>query len=224
MGALSEHKRIDDLSVVVQAGGESKRMGSDKALVTFLGAPLIMRPIKRLYPICSEMLITTNAPEEMGFLQSYIDGGRMHLASDPTDRRGALIGIHTALSTATLDFVALVACDMVFPSPELMRYLHGLLVESGADVAIPTTHNGFEPFHAVYRRETCLAAVEDALANGLSKATSWFPNVEVVKVGPDEILKVNPRGGAFVNVNTPDELRELEIRILEKGMPSADED
>ena len=220
---MPEHKRIEDLSVVVQAGGESRRMGSDKALVTFLGAPLIMRPIKRLYPICSEMVVTTNAPERFGFLQSYIDGGRMHLASDKIDRRGALIGIHTALSSATLDYVALVACDMVFPSHELMRHLHDILAETGADVAIPTTHNGFEPFHAVYRRETCLAAVEDALASGQSKATSWFGSVEVVEVDQDEVLRVNPRGGAFVNVNTPDELRELEQRILESGIPSADE-
>ena len=224
MGALPEHKRIDNLSIVVQAGGESKRMGSDKALVTFLGAPLIMRPIKRLYPLCSEMVVTTNTPEQFGFLKSYIDGGRMHLASDRINRRGALTGIHTALSAAKLEYVGLVACDMVFPSHELMRYLHDVLEETGADVAIPTTHNGYEPFHAVYRRETCLAAVEDALVGGMSKATAWFPSVKVVEVGSDDIMRVNPRGGAFVNVNTPDELHELEQRILETGIPSAVED
>ncbi|MGI6221269.1 MAG: molybdenum cofactor guanylyltransferase [Coriobacteriales bacterium] len=221
---MPEHKRIENLSIVVQAGGESKRMGSDKALVTFLGAPLIMRPIRRLYPICSEMVVTTNNPEKMDFLQSYIDSGRMHLASDKINHRGALVGIHTALSSATLDYAALVACDMVFPSSELIRHLHGILEETGADVAIPTTHNGFEPFHAVYRRETCLAAVEDALENGLSKATAWFPAVNVVEVGSEEIQRVNPRGGSFVNVNTPDELHELERRIIEKGIPGADED
>lgn len=216
--------RIEDLTVVIQAGGESKRMGSSKALVTFLGAPLIMRSINRLYPICDEMVITTNEPEKMGFLDAYVEAGRLHLASDGTNERGALIGIRTALSNSNNPFVALVACDMVFPSPDLIAYLHDQLVEGGYDVAIPKTQYGFEPFHAVYRRETCLPAVKNALSEGRIKATSWFEDVKVLEVGHDVIAKVHPRGGAFVNVNTRKELHDLEQRMLTDGMTSAADD
>jgi len=51
-------------SVVIQAGGESRRMGQDKALLPFLGEPLIERVINRVVPYADELLITTNNPED----------------------------------------------------------------------------------------------------------------------------------------------------------------
>ncbi len=219
---MSSH-RMSDLTVAIQAGGESKRMGTSKALVTFLGAPLIMRSVNRLFPICSEMVITTNEPEKMGFLDAYVASGRLKLVSDGTDNRGALIGIKTAFACSTLDYVALIACDMVFPSPSLIEHLRTRLMETGADVAIPKTKFGYEPFHAVYRRRTCLEAVERALDAGELRATSWFQSVRVLEIGKEEISEANPRGAAFVNVNSPEELRALEQRILADGMTSAEE-
>ena len=56
------------LTVAIQAGGESRRMGQDKALLPFLGEPLIVRLIRRLSPIAEQMLITTNFPADYRFL------------------------------------------------------------------------------------------------------------------------------------------------------------
>jgi molybdopterin-guanine dinucleotide biosynthesis protein A len=55
------------LTVCIQAGGQSSRMGEDKALKTFLGRPLIQRVIDRLKLIADEMIITTNHPQELNF-------------------------------------------------------------------------------------------------------------------------------------------------------------
>jgi molybdopterin-guanine dinucleotide biosynthesis protein A len=51
------------LSLVIQAGGESRRMGQDKALMPFLGRPLIQRVAERLAPIADELIVTTNRPD-----------------------------------------------------------------------------------------------------------------------------------------------------------------
>ena len=213
---------VENLTIVIQAGGESKRMGSNKSLMTFLGAPLVMRGINRLFPFCSEMLITSNEPERMGFLDSHVATGRLRIVADDTDARGALVGMRTAFANATNPFVGLVACDMVFPSSSLILHLKKRLEAEGADVAIPRTSHGYEPFHAVYRRESCLAAVEAAMAAGERRATSWLAQIKAIEVGEDEILRAHPRGGAFVNVNTPEELRDLERRILLGEITSAD--
>ena len=201
---------IEDLAVAIQAGGESKRMGTSKALVPFLGQPLIMQAFDRLYPICSEMVITTNEPEKMGFLEPYIASGKLRLVSDDTDKRGALIGVHTALQAVTKPFMSMVACDMVFPSPELIAQLRELLVSTGADVAMPIGSKGIEPFHAVFRRETCLDAVEKALESGDMRAVRWTENVYRVDVDVSELDADDSYPNPFVNVNTMPELRELE--------------
>jgi molybdopterin-guanine dinucleotide biosynthesis protein A len=144
------------LTICVQAGGESRRMGQDKALMPFLGRPLIQRVVDRLAPIADEVIVTTNRLEDYRFLG-------LPLYPDLKPGRGALGGLYTALASATCEAVAVVACDMPFASPTLIDTGYSLLVQEEADVAIPNSGEGLEPLHAVYRRETCLPAIESAI-------------------------------------------------------------
>lgn len=214
---------MEDLTVVIQAGGESRRMGCSKATVPFLGAPLIRRCIKRLQPFSNELIITTNEPENLSFLDSMVSSGELRLERDVIDRRGALTGLFTALSVATKPYVAVVACDMIFASGPLAEAERDFLEQSGADVAVPLTSHGFEPFHAVYRRETCLPLIEAALKSGETRATSWYDQAKVFTLSSDMVHAADPRGGSFINVNTPDELDAMERRILENRITKADE-
>jgi len=191
------------LTVVVQAGGQSQRMGENKALLPFLGVPLVKRVVERVRPIAAELMITTNQPEAFEFLQ-------LPLVSDWYPGRGALVGLHTALMAATQPYVAVVACDMPFVNPELLAYQLEILVTERADLVIPLTEQGYEPFHTVYRRETCLPAVTGALDGGLKRMISWYPQVKVRELKIDELQRFDPDGRAFLNVNTPDEFREAE--------------
>ena len=59
--------------------------------------------------------------------------------------------------------MAVVACDMPFASPMLFEGALKLMVEEEADVVIAKTDEGYEPLHALYRRETCLPAIESAI-------------------------------------------------------------
>ncbi len=118
------------LSVVIQAGGESRRMGQDKGLVPFLGEPLILRALKRVAPIADELLVTTNNPDAYRFL-----GVALH--SDILPGLGALGGLFTAISSARGDLVAVVACDMPFVSLPILSLAYERLSRDDADVAIP---------------------------------------------------------------------------------------
>jgi molybdopterin-guanine dinucleotide biosynthesis protein A len=205
---------MSDLTVVIQAGGESKRMGKPKALVQFCGAPLICRGLKRLGNIADQLMITTNDQSSLDFLCTNITLNKLELHSDLLAQRGALNGLYTALYYAKHPYVAVVACDMVFPSAPLILAEKAALESSDADVAIPKTSHGYEPFHAVYRRANCLPAILTAIESKQSKATSWFDRVQVREFKTEDVLQADPRGGAFINVNTPEELTELERRIL----------
>ncbi|MBN2147641.1 MAG: molybdenum cofactor guanylyltransferase [Anaerolineales bacterium] len=199
--------KASPLTLVIQSGGESRRMGQDKGLALFLGAPLIARVLGRLRPLAAEVLVTTNNLQAYGFLgvpclPDLIPGG------------GALGGLYTALSAASHEAVAVVACDMPFASPALLAEQYRLLDATPADLVIPETGEGLEPFHAVYRRETCLPQVRAALEGGLRRVDSWFAQVGVRRLGEEEIRRYDPQGLAFRNVNTLEELRQAEETAL----------
>ena len=203
-----------NLTVVVQAGGESRRMGRSKATVPFLGEPLVWRSINRLLPLADEFLITTNESQNLGFLDDLVDLGKVRLVTDAFERRGALRGIYTGINAATKDFVALVACDMIFPSRNLIAAELQKLMASGADAAVPKTQFGYEPFHGVYRRSTCLPVIHEAVQAGEVKADSFLRNVHLIEFDGAMVAAAEPRGGCFVNVNTPEELAEVERKIV----------
>ncbi len=207
-----------NLTIVIQAGGESRRMGRSKATVPFLGEPLLLRGVNRLLPLADEFIVTTNEADELGFLDDYVEHGRIRLVSDISDVRGALHGVHTALDAASNPFVALVAVDMIFPSRNLISAELTALKREGTDAAVPKTQFGYEPFHGVYRKDSCLPAVVRALREGETRATSWFDKIKITDFTTDMIAEVEPRGGCFINTNTPQELADVERKIVEGGI------
>lgn len=204
------------VTVVIQAGGESRRMGQSKALVEFNGRPLICRIVERLRPAADEMVITTNEADKLQFLYGMFPDVELTLAPDAYDRRGALPGLYTALDAARCPFVAIVACDMVFASPRLVVAEAIEMAETDADIVVPVNKHGFEPFHATYRKDTCLPAVRRSIDSGKSRVQSVFEDdaIKVVEFSQDKVLRVEPRGGCFINTNTPDELAHIEKSFL----------
>jgi molybdopterin-guanine dinucleotide biosynthesis protein A len=197
------------LTLAIQAGGESRRMGQDKALLPLLGKPLVARVLSSLSILADEILVTTNRPEDFRFLD-------VPLYTDKYPGTGALGGLYTALEAARQPLVAVVACDMPFASADLLIFARDRLLTSGADVAIPRSEEGFEPFHAVYRRETCLPAVKKALEAGERRLISWFPDVTVSPILPEEWLPYDPDLLAFWNLNTPDDFQQAEQWIASR--------
>ncbi len=180
-------------------------MGRDKALIPFLGRPLIERVLERLSPLADEILVTTNRPEDYRYLG-------LPLAGDAFPGRGALGGLYTALHAAGQPLVAVAACDMPFASAALFDYLRLTLLRTGSNAAIPRTAGGTEPFHAVYDRQACLPLILAALQADLWRVDAWFPQAAIYFLAPEEMQPYDAHGLAFANVNTPEELAAAEER------------
>lgn len=180
-------------------------MGEDKALKLFLGRPLIQRVIDRLAPIADEIIVTTNRPADYEFLN-------LRLVPDLKPGRGALGGLYTAIASSTHPLVAVVACDMPFASSIFFEGARRLMVSDEADVVIAKTNEGYEPFHALYRCETCLPAIASAIDADQWKVISWFPKVKVRTLTSEEVFSFDPSGLCFWNLNTPQEFLEAEKR------------
>ena len=200
------------LTIAVQAGGESRRMGRDKAWMPFLGQPLVLRIVARVAPAADEWFVVTNRPEPYARLG-------IPLAADIRPGRGALGGLYTALSAARHDDVAAVGCDMPFVNAALLIHQRDVLMRGGVDAVVPITDQGFEPFHAVYRRDACLEAVQAALDAGEWRATSWLDRVRVYRLSSEEARRHDPQGLAFRNANTIEEFQATETTARELEQP-----
>jgi molybdopterin-guanine dinucleotide biosynthesis protein A len=195
-------------SLVIQAGGESRRMGQNKALMKFRGVSLVQRVAARMKPAADEVLVITNTPDDFRFLN-------LPLISDLVVGKGALGGLYTALKCANHQFVAVVACDMPFASLALLQAEFSLLEQADVDVVLPVAGHGPEPLHAVYRREVCLYPVLLALEENRLRLTSWMDKVRVREMSLEEIRAFDPMGRAFLNTNTPEEFAQAETEAEE---------
>lgn len=179
-------------------------MGQDKALVPFLGKPLVQNVIQRLAGIADELLVTTNRLEAYRFLG-------VPLAADLVPGRGALGGLYTALQTAGQPLAAVVACDMPFASPRLLAAQRDILLEDpDLGAVIPCNSGGMEPFHTVFRRSICLPIVKAALDAGQWRADCWYSQVKLRLLEAEEVRRIEPDPLVFWNLNTPDDVRQAE--------------
>lgn len=196
------------VTLLVMAGGRSRRMGRDKAWLEIDGLPLVERVVQRLEGLAGEVLFSAREPEPYAALCT-----RLSLpASVVLDRypdAGPLAGLEAGLAAAAHELVFAVATDMPFVNPALVSHLVGLC--EGYDAVVPLTPHGDtlepEPLHAVYRR-TCLPAIRAQLDAGRRRVVSFLPEVRVCYVNPDEMTPFDPDLRSFANINTPEEWEE----------------
>jgi len=204
--------RGQGLTVLILAGGRSRRMGQDKIWLP-LGAdavPLIERVVARVRPLADEFLFSANAPEPFAALISHLrdQGVPAQVVTDRYPGAGPLAGLHAGLSAARCELLLAVAGDMPFINSALVSHLVALA--PGFDVVIPelshprTGEPVKEPLHALYRQR-CLEAVAARLAAGERPMVSFLSDVRVRIVGPDEIRRFDPELRSFFNVNTPED-------------------
>jgi len=209
------------LSGAVLSGGQSRRLGQDKALLRLWdpqGPTLLEATINRLAAICDEVLVISDGPHpDWPALAA-------RTVEDRYPGGGSLGGIYTGLLEAAHPFLLVVACDMPFLQPTLLRYMAGR--PRDYDVLIPRMHVTkeqktnqdahqlhLEPLHAIYGRP-CREPMRALLERGERQIIRFFPAVRVRYLTAEEIAPFDPQGLAFWNVNTPKDLEEVR-RTLE---------
>jgi molybdopterin-guanine dinucleotide biosynthesis protein A len=192
------------LTGLILAGGASSRMGRNKALLTLAGQTLVERVTQALAALTDDILIIANEAEPYRFLDRPI-------IPDIRPGYGPLMGLYSGLKAARGELALLAAVDMPFLSPDYLRFL--LALAPGYDVVIPSTGHRLHPLCAVYRRESCLPAIEQAIARGQRRLIAFHPQMRVRQVDETELRRIDPDLRALMNVNTPEEL-EAARRLL----------
>ena len=192
-------RRMGDRAACVLAGGQSTRMGADKAFVEFEGRSLLAHALALAKSVSSDVRIV-GSREKFAALGEVVE--------DEFPQHGPLAGIHAALRASSSELNLMLAVDMPFVE---VRFLEYLLEEAArhenAVVTIPRAGGAWQTLCAVYRKPFADLA-EQALLGGKNKIDPLFRETTIQILDEPALTKHNFSLNMFRNVNTPEELEE----------------
>jgi molybdopterin-guanine dinucleotide biosynthesis protein A len=181
----------------VLAGGQSSRMGTDKAFVELEGRTLLTRTLALAQKVAAEVRIL-GSKEKFAAFGSVVE--------DEFPNHGPLGGIHAALRASATDLNLILAVDMPFLEIRFLQYLlHEAVRAEGAVVTVARAGGGWQPLCAAYRKRFAELA-EPALRQGKNKIDPLFRQIELRVVEESEIEQQGFSSTMFRNLNTPEEL------------------
>jgi molybdenum cofactor guanylyltransferase len=184
-----------DLAAVLLAGGKSRRMGADKALLSLGGQPVVQLLAARLRRLTDQVLLSANEPPAYAFLG-------LPIVPDVYPGRGPLAGLHAGMLHTERPLVLLLACDLPGVSSTLLRRM--IEGTEGFDAVAPATCDGLlHPVCAVYRR-TCMPIIVGNLRRGDNQMLSLLEDRRL------HVRRLTPDVGAFtaadlMDVNSPED-------------------
>lgn len=180
-------------TAIIMAGGKSRRMGQDKAVLEINGTPAIKRVYEQLRLHFDQILVSSSNIAEHGLPD-------IEIVPDEIAGKGPLVGIGSALRVSRNETNFVIACDI----PDIdISIVRRLIRESRSfDAVVPETGAGkYEPLFAVYKKST-LGAIDESIASGKYKILEPLKkcNVSYVKF---------PGAEKFKNLNTMKDYQEF---------------
>jgi molybdopterin-guanine dinucleotide biosynthesis protein A len=208
---------ITDCTAIILAGGDSKRMGRDKAALPFNGETLLQSVIAGVKPLFAQTLVSVR--ELRG------DVALPQICDTQADG-GPLVALISALEAITTPWAFVVACDMPFVAPALTAHLASLRAtlspsslphggERDADslrenylyhqAVVPEVDGHAQPLAAFYAR-SALPILQSSLASGNKSLTGALKTLDVRYVTADELVQFDPQLRSFFDLDTPQDV------------------
>lgn len=178
---------------IILSGGQSTRMGTDKALIQINGKTLLENIIQICQPLCAHILISSNnsAHEKFGY----------KIIPDEIINCGPLGGIYSCLKKSETDWNFVISVDAAFVKPEFVSFL---ISEIGYYGAIVPVHNiGKEPLIALYQKKG-LTEIFKMLDDKNFKMHDLLNTINTKYVDSQKWVEKFP--DIFRNLNTPEDI------------------
>lgn len=186
-----------DVEAFILVGGQSRRMGRDKAQIVLAGQTILGRIAGELSGVAASVAVVGAREEYSNYLS----------VPDIHEHWGALGGIHASLKAANTDWAIVAACDLPFISKPLFQFLL-TFINKELDAIVPVQRDGRpQPVCALYRAATCLPEIERQISLGEHTPRALLHNVRTHYVQFDELAHLPGAEHFFLNVNTPEDLR-----------------
>jgi len=186
---------INDCTAVILSGGESRRMGRDKAGIKIDGKTLLQHAVDVLSPLFAELMVSVHAPRSDLGLPQVVDA---------FDGRGPMVGITSALAAIKTDWLFVAGCDMPYLSPELIRHMAGK--RQGRDAVLAEIGGCVQPMPAFYAKDACLSAMQARIEQGRRSLTRLIPSLHTVILTEDDLRPFDSDLRSFTDFDSPKDL------------------
>jgi molybdopterin-guanine dinucleotide biosynthesis protein A len=189
-------------TAVILAGGESRRIGRNKAFLIFNGKSIIQHQIEILKALCKRVIIIANKTEEYRKLN-------VTTFKDEILYLGPLGGIYTGLKNAPTEWIFVCGCDMPFIDTKLIEYEWEK--RDNADIVVPFYKERFQTLHALYKK-TCLNIIKDLIKQNKRRVRDILPHLKLNIIKEKEIISIKAEK-SLININTTQELKTYNIQF-----------
>jgi molybdopterin-guanine dinucleotide biosynthesis protein A len=183
---------IEDCTAIIMAGGDSRRMGTDKASLLLDGQTLLQSVIATMQQLFPQVIVSVRQP------RAGID---LPQVCDEQPDGGPMAGLAASLEQITTPWAFMVACDMPFVVPEVIELLAGYRSQQHQAV-VPIVHGHPQPLAAFYAT-SCLAVMRASLAAQQKGLRGVLKQLDVRYVDEAEMLEADPHLRSFFDLDTP---------------------
>jgi len=189
---------INNCTAVILTGGESKRMGSDKASVVLSGKTLLGHVLEQLEPLFSDILISVREQRSDIAYPQIIDA---------SEDRGPMVGIKAALEAVKTEWVFVIACDMPLISARLIQYLSDLRSEH--DAVVSHVFDRPQPLFGFYNK-TCLPMMEAKMKQGQRSMIRLLDDLDTCQLSEQQVKTIDPEFRSLMSLDTLEDVKKVE--------------
>lgn len=196
---------IEDCTAIILAGGDSRRMGQDKASVLLGERTLLQSVVVTLQPLFAEVIVSVRQPRH------EID---LPQVCDDTLHTGPLAGLVAGLERVSTPWLFALACDMPFITPAVIEYLARQRADCQA--VVPMVSGYPQPLAAFYAA-SCLPLARDCLnGSGKHSVRELLGRLQVRYVNEAELLHADPTLVSFFDLDTPQDVAAAMSKLESK--------
>jgi molybdopterin-guanine dinucleotide biosynthesis protein A len=195
---------MSSIEAFILIGGESRRMGTDKAGLRLNGRSFVERIVEEISAVTASVTIVGSNAAAL----QLRDSTNLSSAPDVYPQWGALGGVHAALAACSANWALVVACDFPFVTRELFARLAS--VREGFEAVAPIQKDSIpQPLCTLYRVEPCLSRAVELIESGERKPIALLQSVITRWILFSELADLKYSNRLFDNINTPQDYARI---------------
>ena len=187
---------ISDCTALILAGGESRRMGQDKARLLLGEYTLLQRVISTLQPLFAEVMVSVRHP--------HTDCALLQICDD-ANYAGPLAGLLAGIAQSQTPWLFVLACDMPFISPQLIQALSQHR-NAAWDAVVPVVDGHPQPLAAFYATRVIDQIQENLNSTAKHSLRALLDQCAVCYVPESELRAADPALHSFFDLDTPEDV------------------